>query len=308
MPVFLGFESSDILLERLSRGGLSCVARTYRVPGSEVPDMDLVHLIGQALGCRSIDVVVASPAGRLKNGFVTCRSWQGRFPREAFLTDGSEVFLASPEFSLMLAAGAFPDLGLMQLLMRYLGEYSPSKADPDGFVRREPLTSIENVLAMLGEVKGLYGTGKLRRALGMAIEGARSPMETNVALALTLPKKSNGFGLPKPRMNERIELDGQARAICGKTHCYADMLWGNHILEYQGRRHNDTWGEDLSRALALELMGYTVDFMAYEQFADARQLNLIAQKIARSLGMWVNASTWPDSGTVQGVVDELLRR
>ena len=239
--------------------------------------------------------------------FVTYRVWGGRFPAESFITDGSGVYVASPEYTLMLAAAELTDLQLMQMVMRYCGCYSPNPVSPDGFDGREPMTSIAQIEDLVAHVRKVPGAKRIRRAIKWSCEMSRSPMETNLMLALSLPKVSGGFGLPKPEMNKCIELTGLAREITGKAFVYGDLVYGDYILEYQGRRHNDTIGDDLTRALALELMGYTVDFVAFEQYADARQLDLVARRAARGMGRRIHEETWPQPKAVQEVVDLLLK-
>ena len=307
MQLYLGYEASDDLLEKLSRTGFEGCWRTYEHPHGERVDWDLVHAIGQALGRTSIDLVVSDVACREKSAFASYRVWGGRFPNEPYVTDGSDVLVASPEFSLMLAAAELSDTRLMQMVMRYCGCYSPNPSSPDGFDGRPPMTSIAQVEELLAQVSGVPGAKRLRRALRWSAEMSRSPMETNLMLALTLPKTSNGFGLPKPEMNKLIRLEGLAAEIAGKTHCYGDLVFGDYILEYQGRRHNDTIGDDLTRALALELMGFTVDFVAYEQFRDARQLDLVARRAAKAMGRWVDSRKWHEVWRAQELVDLLLK-
>ena len=307
MELFLGHETSDALLEKLSRTGFEGVWRTHECPGDGRTDWELAHLVGQTLGKKAIDLVVSDASQRDKSPFASYRIWGGRFPREPYITDGSGVLVASPEFTLLLAAAELSDLQLAQMVMRYLGLYSPNKLNPDGFDKRMPLTTVDRVEAMLSQVSGACGAGKLRRALNRSAECSRSPMETNLTLALTLPRSSSGFGLPKPEMNKFIPLNGLAREIAGKPYCYGDLVWDKYVTEYQGRRHQDTIGDDLTRALALELSGYKVDFVAYEQFADARQLDLVARRIAKNIHYRVREESWPGVDATRELVDLLLK-
>ena len=306
MELFLGYETSDALLEKLARTGFEGVWRTYECPAGGKVDWEAVHLIGQALGKQTVDLVVPGSVHRARSQFATYRVWGGRFPREPYITDGSGIMVASPEFTLILAASELSDLQLAQMVMRYLGLYTPNKMSVDGFDKRMPLTSVDRVEAMLAQVGGAQGVDKLRRALRRSIECSRSPMETNLALVLTLPKTSNGYGLPKPEMNKFIPLEGLAREIVGKPYCYGDLVWGDCVTEFQGRRHNDTIGDDLTRALALELMGYKVHFVAFEQFADSRQLDVVARRIARDIHHRIHEECWPQPEAIQEVIDLLL--
>ena len=308
MSVYLGYRASDKLLEKLGRVNFEGVWRSDEHPRGEGPDWETIHLVGQALGMPSVDLVVGNPKARVKSKFASFRTWGEAFPAGAFMTDGSEVLAASPEFALALAAADLSDEQLMQMVMRYCGAYSPDAASEDGFVFREPMTTLAMIEALAAKIKkSVPGKRRLARALRWSAERSRSPMETNLMLALCLPKTSKGFGLPKPELNKRIELEGVAKDIAKKSYCYGDLVWGNYVLEYQGRRHDDTVGADLTRALALESMGYKVDFVAYEQFEDARQLDLVAKKAARGMGRWVDTSGWQDVDAVQELIDLLLR-
>lgn len=70
----------------------------------------------------------------------------------------------------------------------------------------KPLLTRRSFLAYLAKVNARKGVGRARRVVEAAFDRAASPMETVLALMLTLPVRVGGFGLPRPRLNGEVPL------------------------------------------------------------------------------------------------------
>lgn len=91
---------------------------------------------------------------------------------------------------------------------------------------------------------------RARAAYAHVDDGAQSPRETRLRLALT------HAGLPRPETQVRTDSDdGVVRQV--------DMLYAEHrvVIEYEGGQHltdPGQWAKDIDRYAALVRMGYTV--------------------------------------------------
>lgn len=68
----------------------------------------------------------------------------------------------------------------------------------------------------------------------IAFDNSKSPMETSLALMLTLPIEFGGFGLPRPELNKDIDVSGWRGILSDRNIICADMWWEDFgvALEY----------------------------------------------------------------------------
>ena len=106
--------------------------------------------------------------------------------------------------------------------------------------------------------------------------------------------------MPAPLLNDPIRLDKEAQKICGKTHCYGDAVWKEQgrvpfDMEYQSLKHH-AWdaklGEDCARQLAIQRMGYDVQFVTKAQLNDVVQLNELARLVSIHTGHKLSKSAF----------------
>ncbi|MCL1895345.1 MAG: hypothetical protein FWG03_02225 [Clostridiales bacterium] len=122
---------------------------------------------------------------------------------------GNGLMVSSPEFCFLQMAGQLTLAKLIELGYELCGVYSMPNADdknvPErGFYNRQPLTSIKKLKAFLDSMPGVKGRKKAMRALRYLRDGSASPMETKLAILLTLPYMLGGYGFSLPEMNKRI--------------------------------------------------------------------------------------------------------
>lgn len=122
----------------------------------------------------------------------------------------------------------------------------------------------------------------------LMLEGSASPMETALALMLTLPVDFGGFGIAKPRLNARIRLD---EAESGLQSVKPDYLWpeARLALEYDSAEFHAEKGavlaaRDAARANALAVAGYRVLRVATRNVSTLEGVSLLARQIAALLG------------------------
>lgn len=154
--------------------------------------------------------------------------------------------------------------------------------------KRPPLTSTEEIIHAADLIAGTRGTKLSRKAASLAFNGAGSPLETQVALALCLSARYGGEGFPMPSFNRKVSFSADAQTLSKMKCAVADMLWeeSHVILEVNGLAyHADRQGFVLSsnRRAALESMGYTVLEIDYEQFSKLEQFDVIVSTFSKAL-------------------------
>lgn len=173
--------------------------------------------------------------------------------------------------------------------------------------KRTAIMTVCKLRSFIEMMPGLTGRKNAERALRLVGERSRSPMESVAYLLLCSPQRIGGFGLPRPRLNCRIELptwlhegDSGKRGSSGRRvqvgrkarpYAEADMLFvygGRTVaVDYHGRVPHEGEGNlhhDALRSNAfqdLKIPRYTLT--SRQLFNDAL-LEKAANQIAGSLG------------------------
>lgn len=157
---------------------------------------------------------------------------------------------------------------------------------------RPPLASLEEVGELLGRLPASSGIMRARRAVGLAFDGSASPMETALALILTLPLDMGGFGLLRPRLNQEIHLPEGFLGLPGARCVRPDLCWERErvALEYDGDPFHpaaspEVVSADNERQNSLTALGYRVLRVRFPQVASLRRVTLLARQLASLLGV-----------------------
>lgn len=186
----------------------------------------------------------------------------------------------------------------VQVLCDFAGTYryvpeanKKGPADPDVTYQTTPIITLEKLAAYLGQMSASKGIMRARRVLAAAFDGAASPMETMLALMLTLPVDMGGFGLPRPQLNRQITPAPAQQDLSSKEEMYADLCWPDQRLavEYHGWSSHagagkTKVGEDAARTNSLTALGWTVLHATYEQVRTYAGMSLLARQVAHVLG------------------------
>lgn len=202
--------------------------------------------------------------GALNPLFKLCEHYDSNGKRSAFLDENGE----EPAWSACLPTGS-------------------TKTD---LWKRPPLTSIDQLETLAYEMYQDSTPRALKRALGFAMDGSASPLESKIALFLTMGMRFGGEGWPKPKLNQRITFDEAAVRLAHQGHCVADQLYTETkgILEINGEAfHSDdlTFKKETGRTAALESMGYRVASFTYDQISDLENYDSIIAQRAETLGL-----------------------
>ena len=187
-------------------------ARARPLPGerpskSEVDALDVRRF---GVSAAPVHVAVAGANDRSQAKGLTCHVLSepvrpGAFPR---VEEG--LYVASPEQAFMDMSVELPLVELVRFGYLLCGTYVFDSGG-GGFRRRlhgSP-TTVEALRERAEGARGERGVNRATRALRYVANGSASPMETNLAMALCLPRMLGGYGFELPQLNARIEARAQ---------------------------------------------------------------------------------------------------
>ncbi len=162
--------------------------------------------------------------------------------------------------------------------------------------KRPPITTHERFELEIARMKYLGGLKRARRLAPFIVEGAGSPLETNMVMIICLPPELGGEGWRIPYLNRRIALSPSAQLLSGSSFCVGDQVWPDSklVLEENGKEYHadrDGFAEHSGRRAALESMGYIVQEITYAQMSHYEQLEAILLSIATQFGFSLQPRT-----------------
>ncbi len=218
-----------------------CRMRSLAGCASAARDIDRMNLspvtdlIGKDFLKPSKHILVSGDSHRFRSREYVRHTWGGAFPNMSFYQIADDVFVTSPELSIVMLAPCLSFNNLVALCCESCGRYVKDPTHPKGIRKRPPLTNIAR-LSCYVEKLGPHtkGIAKLRQALKYAVDGCRSPMETAIALLISLPVKYGGYGFPKPLVNWRIDLTSEQQRMAQRHYIEADLYFkdANATVEY----------------------------------------------------------------------------
>lgn len=226
-------------------------------------------------------------------GNVICHSSSKPLPRGAFTSAddlaGEGSLVSCPELCFLQIAALLPFAALVKAGFELCGSYALSRNEQQGFRTRDPLTSVRKIEAFLQMEKSAHGARKARQALAFVLPFSASPMETCLAMLLSLPCARGGYGLGKPLLNHRIDLDANFRGSLGRAYCVADLFWPDAKLdvEYDSDAFHtgaDRIARDARRRNRLAAAGISLVTVTRAQMFDRREMDETARIIAKRLG------------------------
>ena len=198
--------------------------------------------------------------------------------------------MASPSLLIVQLASGLPRPKLMERCFELCGRYRLMPANPKGFIKADPLISINEALQWITQLESVRGKAAARNALRYVHPNAESPMETVLVLILCLPTRFGGYGLPAPMLNYRIDMTGRAREMTDKSHVRCDLCWpdANLVAEYDSdwaHTGSERIASDASRRAALTYVGMHVVTITRKQIMNVIEMDRIAKVLALQLGV-----------------------
>lgn len=155
-------------------------------------------------------------------------------------------------------------------------------------------TTRNKLLACIQDHKGLRGAKRARIALTRVRDHARSPMEAAVAMMIVLPRRLGGLGYRGIRMNERLNVPVDVRALTTSSFFEVDLYAPSRKvgIEYDGEVHAEAAqrSRDAERLSALAAMGVRIHVITRGQFAEQLALHRALNAVARDLDITCEAT------------------
>ncbi|MCH4083636.1 MAG: endonuclease domain-containing protein [Olsenella sp.] len=253
-----------------------------------------------------IDLMVPTDGRRGRLQYASNHMCAARLPPASVKRVGPDAYVTCPELTFINLGKTLGIPALVQYAMELCGGYALTPWSEMGFEPRSPLCAVERLDKFVRACEGIHGSRRAAAALGLASEGARSPAEVLLYLFLSLPRSMFGYGLPRPLLNQRIEIDRDAQLRLGAEYLVVDLLFADQklVIEYDSRAFHNTptrLDHDDDRREVLQEMGYDVVVVRAERLANYRRFdNLVRFTIGKKLGIEVPAL---DSRFVRGILN-----
>lgn len=284
-PSDRGSETTDVRAERPTPRQVKAL---LRVPAPfadaeadrEAPDSSLFG--------GHVHILVAEPGLRSQAKGAVSHVYPRPIPRDLLYRAQEGLYLTGPDLCFALMAAELGTVDLALLGNELVGSYAPYPPSPYGIVERTPLTSLDRLRRTVGQLGGRRGCARARACLELLLPGAASPMESRLALYLTLPRHLGGYGLPAPMLNMTFDADGRTRRL--DAHRYrGDLCWpeARVAVEYDSdaaHTGSQRIAEDTRRRNELVDRGITVVGVTRQQAHSFHELDRVAHVVARLLG------------------------
>lgn len=216
--------------------------------------------------------------------------WSAPLPMSQLVPLGGDAFVLGPELFLLEMARWVDEVDLLLLCHELCGGYRVDRSQPEGIAARPPLTSVRALERLVGRSDGIAGVKRLRRVLPLVGEGSESPMETALALIVSLPMSRGGLGAPRPAHNHRVDPGRRWRGSAEKGHYRCDLYWPDLrvAVEYDGERAHtgaERIAADARRRAALQAMGVTVIDVTREQLYHPASFRRLVRTLQHVLGV-----------------------
>ncbi|MCL2529664.1 MAG: endonuclease domain-containing protein [Coriobacteriia bacterium] len=240
-----------------------------------------------------LHVMLSKPSTRKLPKEIMQHVFKGETPAGSFVKAKEGHMVSTPEFCFLQLANQLPLPRLIQLGYELCGVYSiplagDTKVPKCGFYKRKPLTNVRALLTFVERIPGVNGHKNALLALRYILDGSASPMETKLAMLLTLPYNKGGYGFFFPKLNYRITPSKAVKKSASKDYYECDLFWPDYDLavEYDSDAHHTgkkNIAADSKKRNALALMGITVITVTKEQIYSRTELEKVARILANHL-------------------------
>lgn len=283
------------------------------------------HVLTQEVLGGPVHLLTRDRKHRLNNLSTVSHFVTNELPSGCIQETGLGILTTSPLYSLFSLAGHTSEVHLAMAMYEFCGTFSVFRPSPliealldridcseliprsfgwrrikspagrkTDLWKREPLVEINELQRFAVKMKSARGGRRFARAVKYVTGITASPFEAQASMLFALPRSKGGEGFPNFANNEKIPLSRNARRICSKTACYADLLFdvpgtaSPLIIECQGKVTHDDYAaaiSDSDRMAALQQMGFTVMPLTYRQIAERANFDVVRRMVARQIGV-----------------------
>ena len=266
--LFLGFQTSAVLVERNARRGFKDFTPSNVVNLSQASisraEITSHGLSKCGLDEGGLDIIVPRDASRDPRSPLRYHRGHPSFPAGSFLRGRGGILIASPALSLLQLSLVLDECSWLKLAYRFTGTFSLDDFVEGGIIERPPLTNTQELEAYFFSASemGMRGARRSCRLLRHVQDGSASPRESELEIALSRPRSKAGYGCVHATLNDRVPYGELARQLTGRSFAKIDL----HVRHIMGLSlagifpHQWRVPEDISRQNALACMGEDTDF------------------------------------------------
>ena len=280
----------DLLVPKASQRSRGKLAR-FHAWNSNVPALALLRL-EETLFASTPEFVLLQMAGaHLRKDLITDKIAAELHERhDAYAREGiDKPVLYDDPFTWQ---ARFIELEMILIAMEFMGSYRLGSTDTPTTYQLKPIMTKESVDQLVSGIRRVYGKNRIDRAMEHALPHSASPMETALALLLSLPEQFGGYGLPKPELNRKLPVPSHEHLWAGGSSITPDLLWENEklIIEYDSNEEHGDAGprklaDDATRANVLASMGYSVLRVTTLNVMSSNEVAQLARLVAGKLGV-----------------------
>ena len=237
-----------------------------------------------------LHILVGGSNARKDAAALRCHVSSGRYSRGSFVRGDRGLIVSSPELCFIQMASELSLVDLVVLGFEFCGRYRlDKKAAPEiGFRKDQPLTSTAKLRSYVERASGLKGLKNAQKALRFIADGSESPMETVLALLLTLPYRLGGYGFPMPLLNPTIDIEIAGRKTPRKQHYRFDLYWPSEQVdvEYDSDAFHalpEKLTKDSNRRNTLVSAGISVITVSRGQIMNIAGTHKVAKELGKTL-------------------------
>lgn len=254
------------------------------------PTQPEIQALAKALPLLRQPYALAVPkhADRRQSELIHCKVASSALPPRSFLRTGLGVCVACAPLAFLQVASVLPLPHLIELGYALCGHYAFAEATTGIALEAKALADAATLASYVEAAKNMHGAKQARRAARYVLDGSSSPVETLLAMLLTLPLSLGGYALPAPRLNPQLTVGKRDEGLVSQQ-CYRpDLFWpdGQLALEYDSLRHHagaEKVSHDFQRSNEISSMGITVATISWPQIAQLDATDRLARQIAKHL-------------------------
>lgn len=277
--------STDLVVHEFARPTNSSLT-AHRPSGANILDRTTARF---GYLSRPVHVVAFSADRRCRMPEVVCHVCSQRLSSRAFVRIGPHEYAASPELCFVQMAGSLSLPETVALGYELCGTYSKANLGGESAFARDPLTSPKLLRRFASQCSARCGVKKAEQALRHIQGAAASPMETVLAMLLSLPRNRGGYGLPAPKLNHPVDTVRSHFGEMHGDHRICDLLWpeAKVAVEYDSHlchAHAQAIARDSMRRTELANAGIAVVTVTKDQVYNLRKLDEVAGLLFKLLG------------------------
>lgn len=273
--------SREAYVERRKR--LADAARTSRLAGFGAVTKREAQQLLPGLGVFEQPYHVLREKQGVKRDGLSRHEAGGHLPPSSLVRISKGFLVASPELVFVQVASYLDEIRLVKVgyeLTATYGYVASADDELEALYDVLPLSDTSRIEEMLQGMAGSRFIRAARSALRFVAPRSASPMETTLAMLLSLPPRLGGLGFEVPHMNEEVQVSGERRRI--------DLYWPDRRVgvEYMGKEfHGEDKAEhDDRRQNLIQANGMLLLNVRYSDVVDLKQFQRFAAQLGRALG------------------------